>query len=565
MTGTGILLTTLGGITLLLWGCRMVRTGVTRAYGADLQQMIARWSNNRAKALGCGVAVGTALQSSTATALLLTGFVGQEAITVATALAILLGADFGAALAAAMFSSGISQVWPIVGFVGYLVHANFDSRSIVLKNFGRILIGLGLLLFGLQTIGGSAANLAQSTVVASAIEAIAREPVLAILVGASITWLAHSSLAIVLLLIALATGGSISTEALYPVLLGINVGAALPAISATMTETATVRRVPLGNFIFRLTGAIIALPLLPLITDTLAAFELNPAARIIVLHLAFNAALCAGFILLIKPVADLTQRILPEQAHSAAPFGPKFLDDKLLATPSAALGAATRETLRMGELVERMLSQSIDVLETNEPSLQAEVSAMDDQVDRLNEAIKLYMTKLMRGELSDEESQRAVDTIMFTTNLEHVGDIVDNNLMDLAEKKRQIQVHFSGQGMAELRTMHARILDTMHLSFNVFVNQQADSARQLIARKTELRSLELEGTESHIDRLTSGRPESVATSAIHLDVLRDFKRINSHLTSVAYPVLERAGQLRNTRLKKVKVAKPSGAAEPAAR
>ena len=219
----------------------------------------------------------------------------------------------------------------------------------------------------------------------------------------------------------------------------------------------------------------------------------------------------------------------------------------------------------MGELVERLLSQSIDVLQSNEPALQAEVSAMDDKVDRLNEAIKLYLTKLMRGELSDEESQRAVDTIMFTTNLEHVGDIVDNNLMDLAEKKRAIQVHFSGQGMAELRTMHARILDTMHLSFNVFVNQQADSARQLIARKTALRSLELEGTESHLDRLTSGRPESVATSSIHLDVMRDFKRINSHLTSVAYPVLERAGQLRNTRLKKVKVAKPSGSAEPAAR
>lgn len=565
MTGTGILLTTLGGITLLLWGCRMVRTGVTRAYGADLQQMIARWSNNRAKALGCGIAVGTALQSSTATALLLTGFVGQEAITVATALAILLGADFGAALAAATFSSGISQVWPIVGFAGYLVHANFDGRSIVLKNFGRILIGLGLLLFGLQTIGGSAASLAQSAIIASAIEAIAQEPLLAILIGAAITWLAHSSLAIVLLLIALVTGGGISPEALYPVLLGVNVGAALPAISATMTETATVRRVPLGNLIFRLAGAVAALPLLPLAADTLMAMELAPAARIIVLHLAFNAALCLCFIFLIKPVADLTQRILPEHAHSAAPFGPKFLDDRLLATPSAALGAATRETLRMGELVESMLSQSINVLESNEPALQAEVSAMDDQVDRLNEAIKLYLTKLLRGELSDDESQRAVDTIMFTTNLEHVGDIVDNNLMDLAEKKRRIQVHFSPQGMAELRTMHARILDTMHLSFNVFVNQQSDSARQLIARKTELRSLELEGTESHIDRLTSGRPESVATSAIHLDVLRDFKRINSHLTSVAYPVLERAGQLRNTRLKKVKVAKPDGAAEPATR
>ena len=238
----------------------MVRTGVTRAYGADLQQLIANWSNNRAKALFAGVAVGTALQSSTATALLLTSFVGQEAISVAMALTILLGADFGAAVAAAIFSSGVSGIWPIIGFTGYIVHANFDGRSVLVKNIGRMLIGLGLLLLGLQTIGASAASLSQSALVSSAIQSMAQEPVLAILVGAVLTWLAHSSLAIVLLLIALATGGSNSVEALYPVLLGVNVGAALPAISATLTETPTIRRVPLGNLIFRLLGALVALP-----------------------------------------------------------------------------------------------------------------------------------------------------------------------------------------------------------------------------------------------------------------------------------------------------------------
>ena len=561
MTGTNILLTTLGGITLLLWGCRMVRTGVTRAYGADLQQLIANWSNNRAKALFAGVAVGTALQSSTATALLLTSFVGQEAISVAMALTILLGADFGAAVAAAIFSSGVSGIWPIIGFTGYIVHANFDGRSLLMKNIGRMLIGLGLLLLGLQTMGASAASLSQSALVSSAIQSMAQEPMLAILVGAVLTWLAHSSLAIVLLLIALATGGGNSVEALYPVLLGVNVGAALPAISATLTETPTVRRVPLGNLIFRLLGAIVALPLLPIIGEALAAFSVSPAARIVVFHLTFNAALCICFVMFTAPVARLTRRILPEQIDNRLMFGPKFLDEKLLATPSAALGAATRETLRMGELVEIMLTRSIDALETSEPALQTEISDADDQVDCLNEAIKIYLTKLLRGELSDDESQRAVDTIMFTTNLEHVGDIIDNNLMDLAEKKRHIQVHFSEQGMAELRTMHARIVDTLHLSLNVFVTQQPDSARQLLDRKTELRSLGLEGTESHIDRLTSGRPESVATSAIHLDVLRDFKRINSHLTSVAYPVLDRVGQLRSTRMKKVKAAKTVSATE----
>lgn len=555
MTGTDILLTTLGGITLLLWGCRMVRTGVTRAYGSELQGLIASWSERRALALLSGVVVGTALQSSTATALLLTSFVGQQAITVATALVILLGADFGAAIAAALFSSGVSAIWPVIGFTGYIVHVNFDGRSILLKNVGRILIGFGLLFLGLQTIGASAASLAQSAVISNAVQAMAQEPLLAILFGAIVTWLAHSSLAIVLLVVALATGEGLPPEALYSTLLGINIGAALPAITATLSETPSVRRVPLGNLIFRVVGVVIAVPLLPVISSTLASLEIGSASRIILFHVSFNVALCLLFVMFTGVVAWLTRIVLPDLAGDEAGFGPKFLDERLLDTPSAALGAVTRETLRMGEYVETMLTHSIEVLVTKDPALQAEVSAIDDHVDRLNEAIKIYLTKLMRGELSDKESQRAVDCMTFMTNLEHVGDIVDNNLMDLAEKKHRNQVQFSQSGMDELRTMHARVVDTLHLSLNVFVTQQPDSARQLIARKSELRVLELEGTENHIDRLTSGQPESVATSAIHLDVLRDFKRINSHLTSVAYPVLERAGELRKSRLKKTKALK----------
>lgn len=555
MSGTDILLTTLGGITLLLWGCRMVRTGVTRAYGDKLQGVIAQWSERRPLALLSGVAVGTALQSSTATALLLTSFVSQEAITVATALVILLGADLGAAIAAALFSSGVSAIWPVIGFVGYIVHVNFDGRSILLKHVGRILIGFGLLFLGLQTIGTSAASLAQSPVVSNAVEAMAQEPLLAILLGAVITWLAHSSLAIVLLVVALTADGGLPPEALYSTLLGINIGAALPAITATLSETPPVRRVPLGNFMCRLLAVIIAVPALPVISSALASLEIGPATRIILFHVSFNLALCLLFAMFAGAVAWLTRIILPDLTGGEISSGPKFLDERLLDTPSAALGAVTRETLRMGELVEKMLTKSIDVLVTKDPLVQAEVSATDDHVDRLNEAIKIYLTKLMRGELGASESQRAVDCMTFTTNLEHVGDIVDNNLMDLAEKKHRNQVQFSQSGMEELRTMHARVVDTLHLSLNVFVTQQTDSARQLIARKSELRALELEGTESHIDRLTSGQPESVATSSIHLDVLRDFKRINSHLTSVAYPVLERAGELRQSRLKKTKMTK----------
>ena len=558
MDGTTLLVTALGGITLLLWGCRMVRTAVIRAFGTELQHFIGGWANNRLLAVFSGIGVGTVLQSSTATALLVSAFAGQGAILTAAALAIMLGADLGAAIAASIFTSGVSAGWPLIAFAGYLIHATYDGRSVRLKNIGRLMIGLGIVFLGLKTIGLTAGDIANSPIISQIIEATSREPVLAVLVGTLMTWVAYSSIVIVLLAVTLAASGGIGAEHLYPLLLGVNIGAALPALSATLGELPVVRRIPLGNLIFRLLGAAVMFPFLadiPGLMELVASetgLVLDAGARIILFHLAFNLGLCIIFIGLTGPVAWITGKMLPDLIGEEGVAGPRFLDESLINTPPAALGAAARETLRMGELVESMLAKTIQVFESDNPVLRASVEAIDDEVDQLNEAIKRYLTRLMRGELSEKESQAALDTLTFTTNLEHVGDIIDKNLMQLADKKTRHRLQFSEEGLKELRNMHARVMDTLQLSFNVFMAQEVGSARQLISRKTELRALELTGLENHVERLTSGQMESIVTSAIHLDVIRDFKRINSHLTSVAYPVLERAGELRKTRLRKVK-------------
>ena len=211
---------------------------------------------------------------------------------------------------------------------------------------------------------------------------------------------------------------------------------------------------------------------------------------------------------------------------------------------------AARETLRMGDLIEDMLAKTLRVLENNDDQLRREVEAADDDVDQLHEAIKLYLTRLSRGELDDEDSRRAVDLIAFTTNLEHVGDIVDKNLMELAAKKSRNRLHFSGEGLEDLKEIHAHLMETVRLSLTVFINQELDTARALLARKDQLRELELSSTERHLARLRSGEAASIETSALHLDVVRDLKRINSHLASVAYPILDRAGVLRPSRLRR---------------
>jgi phosphate:Na+ symporter len=550
MTGTEILVTILGGVSLLLWGVRMVRTGVMRAFGSALMSFMGRWVGNRYHAAAVGAAVGTALQSSTATALLISPLVAQRAILTSGALAVMLGADLGSAIAALVFSSGISVVWPLFSFFGYVIHAGFGERSTRLKNIGRILIGFGLLFLGLRIISGAAAELSSSPLVLAIMETAANEPILLLLLGVLLTWLSYSSIAVILFAAALTSVSGISAEHLFPLVLGVNLGAALPALSSTFSEAPATRRIPFGNLLFRSVGVAMAVVFLTPISSFFGGLDVAEPTRIVLLHLCFNAALIPVFIGFVGPVGVLLGKWLPDMVGRTRNMGPRFLNESLLETPPAALAAAARETLRMGEIIEDMLAKTILMLKGGGPEMVAEMEEAEDQLDALNEAIKMYLTRLMGDELSDDDSRRAVDIVIYTTNLEHVGDIIDRNLVELANKMKRLKAQFSVHGMKDIEKMHARVMDTLDLSLNVFMTSHPGSARDLVLRKTELRGLEIEGTERHIERLRAGHFESVLTTSIHLDVTRDFKRINSHLASVAYPVLERSGQLRKSRLTK---------------
>jgi phosphate:Na+ symporter len=550
LSGTEILINILGGAALLLWGVRMIRTGMMRGFGAWLRTAIGVWTSNRVKAALAGTMAAAMVQSSTAIAVMVCSFVAHGALASVPALAVMLGADLGAAIGAQIFTSGIASLWPALALAGYLMHTLFEGRNPRLKHLGRVVLGLAILLLALTMIGQGARELGNSNVLRVVLQAVADEPLLAIVAGALLTWLAYSSLAMILLVASLASSDLLPATALFPIVLGINLGAALPALTATMTEPRLARRIPLGNLIFRSLGVLLALPFLAPLAQQLVAFDPDPVRLIVNFHLVFNLALCVGLLPFIGPIARLVEMLLPDPAGAGDDAGPRYLDESLLDTPPVALAMAARETLRMGDIIEEMLSKTLRVLEHNDDQLRREVEAADDELDQLHEAIKLYLTRLSRGELDDEDSRRAVEIIAFTTNLEHVGDIVDKNLMELAAKKIRNQLHFSPEGLEDLTEIHAHLMETVRLSLTVFINQELESARALLARKEQLREMELNSTERHLARLRSGRTASIETSALHLDVVRDLKRINSHLTSVAYPILDRAGALRPSRLRR---------------
>ncbi len=543
---TEILIEVIGGVALLLWGTRMVRTGFQRAYGADLRRTIRAATTNRFLALLAGIGVTGLLQSSTATALMTASFAGRSLITGAAALAVMLGADVGTTLVAQFLSLKLGVLSPLLILGGVVVF--LTSRATRLHDLGRVAIGLGLMLLALRLIVGASAPMRDADVVQAVVTALAGEPVLAVLIAGLLTWLAHSSLAMVLLIMSLAATGAVPLVLAFLLVLGANAGGAIPPLLVSIGPPA--RRVALGNLLFRLIGVAVAIPLIAMTAPYIAEFDPAPARQVVNFHTAFNLCLAVVFIGLTDLMAAICKRILPDREVAEDPSRPRYLDRSSLDEPTVALAGAAREALRMGDVVESMLVKSGEVLLTDDRKLLDEVERTDDVVDALHEELKLFLTAVSRKELDDEQSRRCVEIISFTTNLEHIGDIIDKNLMELASKKIRNRLSFSAQGKAEIAELHNRVVEHMRLGFSVFLSGEIDIARRLIEEKTQFRDLERAAADNHMARLRSRQPETIETSSLHLDILRDLKRIHSHIASVAYPILEHAGELRVSRLKR---------------
>jgi len=535
-----------GGIALLLWGVRMVRTGITRSFGAELRRVLAASAKNRVSALFAGFAVTTAIQSSTATAMIISSFAGRGMIAGAAALAIMLGADIGTAVVVQALSFDLGWLSPALIAVG--VFSFLSGEGSKRRNLSRTAIGLGLILLSLKLISLASAPLREAEAVSIILTPLASEPLLAILVAALITWMAHSSVAIILLIMSLAALHILNVQLALLLVLGANFGGAIAAVTMTMRSTAATKRVPIGNLLMRLVGVLIALPFVPWVLPYLALADDTPARMIANFHVAFNVLLALAFLPLVGIVMKFLEKIVPDVDVLESDDGPKYLDPRALDSPSVALACAARETLHMGDIVRGMLNDTMQVFNSNDENLRRGVEDQDDKVDNLHEAIKLYLTSLSREELDQKESERSLDIFSFTTNLEHIGDIIDKNLMDLAAKKTKKRVSFSDAGLDELREFHGRILANLDLALNIFLSRDEDLAKELLRQKTEVRDLELEFVERHFTRVSGGAADTLGSSSVHLDVLRDLKRINSHLTSVVYPILEKTGQLAESRL-----------------
>jgi phosphate:Na+ symporter len=540
--GSIVLLDLMGGVALLLWGLHMVLSGALRAFGPNLRRFLGKALRNRFSAFAAGLGLTALLQSSTATGLMTTSLAADGLVGLVPALAIMLGANIGTTLIVQVLSYDISAVAPVLFVVGLITFRGGSSS--LTKALGRIAIGLGLILLALHILLDSLAPAEQAPAIHALLGALTNDPVLCIVIAAALTWAAHSSVTVVLLTMSLAFSHFVTEPAALALVLGANLGSAInPLIEGGNRDNPASYRLPAGNLLNRLVGIVLTAPFLHPIANELAAFQPNAAKMAAEFHMLFNIALAIVFIGPLDAVAWLLVRILPEKKQQADPSLPRYLDDTALQNPPLALANASRETLRMGDTVETMLRDVMAALLTNNRQLVGNVSKMDNLVDKLDDAIKLYVTKLTRDSLDEREGRRAMEIVSFTINLEHIGDIIDKNLCQTAAKKIKRGYQFSTDGAAELTAFHKRVCECLQAAFGIFMTGDIEAARKLLRDKADVRKAELDAADRHIERLREGRPESLETTSLHLDVLSDLKRIHSHVCSVAYPVLQAAGEL----------------------
>lgn len=517
MSSTIVMINLFGAVALLLFGLAQVKDGVSRAFGARLRTGLATGTRSGLRSFLTGFVATIALQSSTASALMVASFVERELVKPRMAQIVLLGANVGTAVTAWIVATGIEWLSPLVILAGIVL---YRSGSTARQGGGTALIGIGLLDNAWPV---------------------------ALAFAASIAFISSSSLAAVVLILSLASTGILSAGLIIVLVLGANLGGAIPPVVASLSRPPSVKRVTLGNLIVRAIGCAVALPLAGYGADVLEMLPLAPAKLPVDAHLGFNLPLAALAWPLSRLLSKWMLRLVPEgvQPDNA----PKHLDQGELSTPVVALASATRETLDVGDLIERMLIRVSDGFESNDISKLEDIPTLESQVDSLQREVKIYLSRLGREGLSEENARRSIVIIDYAINLEHIGDIIQKGLAPQVAKKVSLGLKLSEDSYEELRSLFNLTIDNLRVAQTIFVTRDFSLARQMMEVKVEVRRMEKQSAERHLERLRDGRADSLQTSSLHLDMLRDLKRINAHIISVAHPILDDHGLLAESRLK----------------
>ncbi|TBW41211.1 Na/Pi cotransporter family protein [Siculibacillus lacustris] len=547
MATTSLLVDLAGTVALLLWGIHMVQTGIQRAFGSSLRRVMAAWVGGRLPAFATGLGITAALQSSTATGLMVASLAADGLIATVPALAVMLGANVGSTLIVQLLAFDVRHLAPFAILVGVVM---FRTGGITrTRDLGRVAIGLGLLMLSLSRLVAILTPHDDVAGLRVLIDVVVGDPIVGVLVAAIGAWLAHSSAAVVLLVMSFAVQGVVPLDAAIALVVGANLGTALNPVIEGRGEPAG-RRVAVGNLAVRILAAIAAIAGAPIVIAAMRRFDGDPARAVADFHTAFNLAAALVALPLLTPAARLLHRLLPDHAEAADRSRPLYLDPAATTVPALAIGHAAREALRMVDLLEEMVAAMRRALDDGDRVRLAAAIRLDDALDRLNGAIKTYLSRLDPDGLSAPEEARLAAVLAFVINLEHAGDIVHRDVAAGVGKYVERGFSFSHEGEAEMQAVFDRVLANLRAAASIFVTENVAAARLLAGEKQVFRNLETRLQAIHFSRLRETPDGARDAGALHLDLVRDLKRLNDHLVAgAAYPVLERGGDLMATRLR----------------
>jgi phosphate:Na+ symporter len=530
------LLDLLSAVALLIWGTHIVRTGILRVYGSQLRRVLSQNMSKRPLAFVAGILVTALVQSSNATAMLVTSFVGQSLMGLTPALAIMLGADVGTAVMSRILTFDLSWLSPLLIFLGVIFFLSRKQTRV--GQLGRVGIGLGLIILALQLIVTAAAPITQAAGVKVLFASLTGDILLDALVGAMFALISYSSLAAVLLTATLAGAEIISLPVAIGLVIGANIGSGLLAFLSTSMQNVAGRQVALGSLLYKLIGLLLIIPVLTPLVHWMETLEVSPSSLVISFHVIYNSLRCLIMLPTVGPMGRLCASILPQQAEVNGAVKPRHLDLTALATPSLALANAVRETLRMGDLIDSMLNAMQEVLRGNQTAVTQEVRRLNDDVEVLYNAIKLYLAQMPREDLGDQDNRRWAEIIELTINLELASGLIERMLRKVQQQKTSQRRSFSDVGLEELSGLHEQLMANLRLGLSVFLSGDPESARQLLREKRRFRAQERRLAHAHVSRLQRKIVQSIETSSLHLELIADMKRLNSLFCSSAYAVLE---------------------------
>ncbi|MDQ1196253.1 Na/Pi cotransporter family protein [Agrobacterium sp. SORGH_AS 787] len=544
MESTIVIVNLLGAVALLLFGLTQVKDGVTRAFGVKLRTILATSTRNGPRSFVSGFFATIALQSSTATALTVASFAERDLIRPRMAQIVLLGANVGTAVTAWIFATGVAWLSPLLILSGIVLRKGSSNAR---QGGGTALVGVGLMLLSLHLLSNATEPMRASPALGAFIGLLDDAWPVALLLSAGMAFFSSSSLAMVVLILSLASAGILSTGLIIVLVLGANLGGAIPPVIATMSGPAAARRITLGNLVIRAIGCAIAMPLASYGALALQQLPLSESMLPVDAHLIFNILLTIVAWPLSGFVSDLMAKVVPSDVQSDD--GPRFLDKDALDTPVVALANATREVLVIGDTIERMLIRAENAFKHNDLAPLAEIATLEKKVDQLQQEVKIYLSQLGRKGLDENDARRSITVIDYAINLEHMGDIIEKGLCEQIRKKILNGFKFSDEGYDELKTLFDMTIENLRAAQSIFVTGDLSLARRLMEIKIDIRRLEKRSSGRHLERLRDGLMESLQTSSLHLDMLRDLKRINAHIVSVAHPILDESGILGESRLR----------------